>query len=142
MKMKAKYLYIIITILVLIIVSLLSYEKSSELVYKENKTKSNLNFGILDRGDLRKHEYYFKYVNKLYDSLMVYSVIDGCDCTRSSVKRGQYLRYDTVKIKIMYDPKKYKDSGNVKKTIYLVTNKTLSEYDTILPLTLEGYVKY
>ena len=139
--MKKTYLYIIIAILVFIILSLLTYEKNTEIVFKEDIKKLNLNFGTIDKKRSKSFNYRFKYTNKLYDSLKIYKVIDACDCTESSVKSGIYFKNDTIFINTIYNPHKYNDSGFLEKKIYLVTNKTLTEFDTILPLTLRGYVK-
>ncbi|MFP3632471.1 DUF1573 domain-containing protein, partial [Burkholderia sp. SIMBA_045] len=84
------------------------------------------------------YEYTFKYINKRYDTLKVYGLRDGCDCTESNVKTGLYFKNDTISIKTKYDPNKYNDNGLIAKQIFLITNKNISKFDTILPLTLKG----
>lgn len=80
-------------------------------------------------------------VNLKYDSLKIYGVKDGCDCTESKVKKGFYSKNDIISIKTKYDPNKYKDSGMTAKQIFLITNKNISKFDTIFPITLKGIVK-
>ena len=138
--MKKIYLYVIIGILILTIISLLTYERSNTYIFKEKNSITH-DFGRLNKKSIKEFEHEFKYVNTLYDTLKIYKVIDGCDCTSSIVKAGNYLKNDTINIKTIYNPHKYKDSGNIKKKIYLVTNKTMSTNDTILPLIIKGVVK-
>lgn len=138
--MKKIYLYIIIGILIVIIISLLTYKRSTTYIFKEKNSVVH-DFGKLKKKDIKEYNYEFKYVNELYDTLKVYKVIDGCGCTFSQVKIGNYFKNDTIKIKTSYNPHKYNDSGIIKKKMFLVTNKPISTADTILPLTLKGYVK-
>lgn len=140
--MNKKYLYSIIAILLIIIVCLLTYKTSEALVFKGDKENTIVHsFGILNKNKTRLYEHTFKYVNKKYDTLKVYGVKDGCDCTESDVKVKLYLKNDTIAIKTIYNPKKYKDSGAIVKQIFLITNKVVSKYDTIYPLALKGILK-
>lgn len=139
--MNKKYLYIIIALLALLILCLLTYKTSEKIVFNDTKSTLIHDFGTLDKNKVPLYEYTFKYVNKKYDSLKVYGVRDGCDCTESDVRAGNYFKNDTIFIKIKYDPNKYKDSGITVKQFFLITNKNVSKFDTIFPLSLKGIVK-
>ncbi|WP_374461421.1 DUF1573 domain-containing protein [Chryseobacterium taeanense] len=139
--MNKKYPYIIISFLVLIILCLLTYKTTEKVVFNGNKETIIHDFGILDKKKTIVYEYSFKYVNSKYDSLKVYGVKDGCDCTESEVRKGFYSKKEIITIKTKYDPNKYKDSGTIAKQIFLITNKNISKFDTIFPLTLKGIVK-
>ncbi len=139
--MNKKYPYIIIAFLVLIILCLLTYKTTEKVVFNGNKETIIHDFGILDKKKTIVYEYTFKYVNSKYDSLKVYGVKDGCDCTESEVRKGFYSKNEIITIKTKYDPNKYKDSGTITKQIFLITNKNISKFDTIFPLTLKGIVK-
>ncbi|WP_344831956.1 DUF1573 domain-containing protein [Chryseobacterium ginsenosidimutans] len=139
--MNKKYLYIIISLLVIVILCLLTYKTSEKVVFNGNKETMVHDFGILDKNKTPIYEYTFKYINTKYDSLKIYGVRDGCDCTESGVKKGFYSKNDTIIIKTKYDPNKYKDSGIIIKQAFLITNKNVSKFDTIFPLTLKGNVK-
>ncbi|MCX8525772.1 DUF1573 domain-containing protein [Chryseobacterium formosus] len=139
--MSKKYLYIIIGILVLIIIGFATHETTTTLIIKDKEDGTTVDFGILKKKNTSTKNYTFKYVNKMHDSLKVYDVLDGCDCTISNVKKGFYLRNDTITVETNYNPNKYKDQGLTVKQIFLVTNKTISKFDTIYPLTLKGIVE-
>lgn len=139
--MNKKYSYIIIVFLVLIILCLLTYKTSEKVIFNGNKEIVIHDFGILDKKKTNVYEYTFKYVNLKYDSLKIYGVKDGCDCTESKVKKGFYSKNDIISIKTKYDPNKYKDFGMTAKQIFLITNKNISKFDTIFPITLKGIVK-
>ncbi|WP_415327053.1 DUF1573 domain-containing protein [Chryseobacterium sp. MMS23-Vi53] len=139
--MNKKYLYIIIAFLVLIVICLLTYKTSEKIVFNGSKEMIIHDFGTLDKNKISVYEYTFKYINKRYDSLKVYGVRDGCDCTESKVKTGLYFRNDTISVKIKYDPTKYNDNGITVKQFFLITNKSVSKFDTIFPLALKGVVK-
>lgn len=139
--MNKKYPYIIISFLVLIILCLLTYKTTEKVVFNGNKETIIHDFGILDKKKTIVYEYTFKYVNSKYDSLKVYGVKDGCDCTESEVRKGFYSKNEIITIKTKYDPNKYKDSGTIAKQIFLITNKNISKFDKIFPLTLKAIVK-
>ncbi len=139
--MRKIYLYIIIGVLVFIIICLLTYKTSTSITFKKNPNRITHNFGVLNTKKRSDYLYNFKYVNTIYDTLKIYKVIDGCDCTSSSVKSGEYLKNDTITILTKYNPLKYNDKGKIEKYIYLYTNKSLTTYDTILPLRLIGTVE-
>lgn len=139
--MSKKYLYIIIGILLLVILGLATHETSTTLVMKKKEDGLTIDFGTLKKQGTSSKNYSFKYVNSMYDSLKVYGALDGCDCTTSTVKEGFYLKNDTIIVETHYNPHKYKDKGLTVKQIFLVTNKTVSKYDTIYPLTLKGIVE-
>lgn len=139
--MNKKYLYIIIAFLALIILCLLTYKTSEKVVFNDKKDTLTHDFGSLDKNKTPLYEYTFKYINTKYDSLKVYGVREGCDCTESKVKTGTYFKNDTISIKVKYDPNKYKDNGITVKQFFLITNRSVSKFDTILPLTLRGMVK-
>lgn len=138
--MNKKYLYIIIAFLALMILCLLTYKTSEKVVFNDRKDSFTHDFGSLHKNKTPLYEYTFKYINRKYDSLKVYGVKDGCDCTESIVKRGVYFKNDTISIKTKYDSRKYNDSGLVSKQIFLVTNKNISKFDSIFPLVLKGKV--
>lgn len=79
--MNKKYPYIIIGFLVLIILCLLTYKTTEKVIFNSNKETIIHDFGILDKKKIIVYEYSFKYVNSKYESLKVYGVKDGCDCT-------------------------------------------------------------
>ncbi|WP_394666563.1 DUF1573 domain-containing protein [uncultured Chryseobacterium sp.] len=139
--MNKKYLYVIIALLAIIVLCLLTYKTSEKIVFNDEKQALIHDFGILERNKTPVYNYNFKYVNINHDSLKVYGVREGCDCTQSNVKKGLYFKNDTISIKIKYDPNKYKDHGVTVKQFFLITNKSISNFDTILPLTLKGIVK-
>ena len=139
--MNKKYLYIIISLLVIVILCLITYKTSEKVVFNNNKERLVHDFGVLSKNKNSIYKYTFKYVNTKYDSLKIYGVKDGCDCTQSEVKKGFYSRNDTISIDTKYDFNKYKDSGIIVKQIFLITNKNISKYDTIFPLILKGNVK-
>ncbi|MCU7618878.1 DUF1573 domain-containing protein [Chryseobacterium sp. PBS4-4] len=139
--MNRKYLYLIIAVLVIVILCLLTYKTSEDVNFKEDKSNPTHDFGILDKSKKSLYKYTFKYVNAKYDTLKVYGMRDGCDCTESKVKTGLYFKNDTISINVKYDLKKYNDNGNIVKQFFLITNKSLSKFDTILPLTLKGTIK-
>lgn len=85
--MNKKYLYIIISLLAIVILCLLTYKTSEKVVFNGNKETMVHDFGILDKNKTPIYEYNFKYINTKYDSLKIYGVRDGCDCTESEVKR-------------------------------------------------------
>lgn len=139
--MNKKYLYIVIAFLALIILCLFTYKTSEKVVFTGNKETMIHDFGTLEKNKIPLFEYTFKYVNKKYDSLKIYGVRDGCDCTESNVKTGLYFKNDTISIKTKYDPHKYNDSGITVKQIFLITNRNVSKFDTIFPLVLKGNVE-
>jgi hypothetical protein len=81
------------------------------------------------------------YINKEYDSIEIYDVKDGCDCTNSRVKPGVYKKNSTINIKTIYYPGKYKDSGKITKQIFLLTNKKNLKNDSLIPINITGIVK-
>jgi hypothetical protein len=137
--MNKKYLYIIIGVLVIVILCLSTYKTSNEIAFND-KELIFYDFGKIDKGKTQTYNCIFKYVNKKYDSLRVYGVKDGCDCTESKTKNGVYRRNDTVFVNTNYNPNKYKDLGNVTKEVFLITDKNISKFDTILPLILKANV--
>lgn len=139
--MNKKYLYVLIALLAAIILCLLTYKTSEKVVFNDKKETLMHDFGTLNKNKTPFYEYTFKYVNVKYDSLKVYGVREGCDCTQSNVKKGLYFKNDTISIKIKYDPNRYADNGATVKQFFLITNKSISKFDTILPLTLKGIVK-
>jgi len=139
--MSKKYLYIIIGILILIIIGFATHEKTVSLIMKNKEDGTTVDFGTLNKKNTSSKSYTFKYVNTMHDTLKVYGVLDGCDCTTSKVREGIYHRNDTVKVETNYNPNKYKDKGLTVKQIFLVTNKAISKYDTIYPLTLKGMIE-
>lgn len=139
--MKKKYLYIIIGVLVFVIACLLTYKTSSSIIFNKYEQGITHNFGTLNKNRKSVYNYDFKYVNTIYDTLKIYKVIDGCDCTSSSVKSGEYHKNDTITISTIYNALKYNDKWIIEKNIYVYTNKPLTSYDTILPLKLIGVVK-
>jgi len=139
--MNKKYLYIIIAVLFVIILCLMTYKTTKSVVFKENKDDIIYDFGVLDKNKTKLYAHTFKYVNKKYDTLKVYGVKDGCDCTESNVKAKLYFKNDTITIKTKYNPNKYKDSGLTIKQIFLITNRNISKFDSILPLALKGNVQ-
>jgi hypothetical protein len=140
-KMNKKYLYLIIIILSLVIISLLSYERSETYVFKSDNPIFTHNFGTIEKEKKFSAEIETKYINQEFESLKVYDVKDGCDCTKSRVKPGIYKRNSTINIKTIYYPTKYKDSGNIIKQLFLVTNKKNSKNDTLIPINITGVVK-
>lgn len=139
--MSKKFLYIIIGILILIILGFATHETTTTLIMKEKENGTTVDFGTLKKKNTLSKNYSFKYVNNMHDTLKVYGVLDGCDCTTSKVKEGLYSKNDTITVETNYNPNKYKDKGLIVKQIFLVTNKTISKYDTIYPLTLKGIVE-
>lgn len=141
--MKKKYLYLIVIILVLIILCLLTYKSSTSIKQKKNDAGITYNLGKIKKIKNSKniHLYDFKYINRKFNDFVVYDVIDGCDCTKSYVKKGRYLKNDTIVVKTKYDPLKYNDSGYIIKYIFLVTNQHVSKYDTIYPFILKGKIE-
>lgn len=139
--MSKKYLYLIIAALVIIVLCLFTYKTSEKVVFNGNKESITHDFGILSKNKTSLYKYTFKYINKRYDTLKVYGLRDGCDCTESNVKIGLYFKNDTISIKTNYYPNKYNDNGLIAKQIFLITNKSISKFDTILPLTLRGNVQ-
>lgn len=139
--MNKKYLYIIIAVLAIIILCLLTYKTSEKVEFNGNKDTLIHDFGILDKSKKPFYEYTFKYVNSKYDTLKVYGVRDGCDCTESIVKKSFYLKNDTISVETKYNPNKYNDSGIIVKQVFLITNQNISKFDTIYPLILKGNVK-
>ncbi len=139
--MKTKYLYIIIALLCIVIVSLLTYEKTETYVFKSDNTVFTHNFGTIKKEADSIIEIEINYLNKEFDSLKVYDVKDGCDCTNSNVRAGVYKKNETISIKTFYNPNKYNDSGETIKQIFLRTNKKTIRYDTIIPIKIKGFVK-
>lgn len=139
--MNKKYLYIIIAVLVIAILCLLTYKTSEKVNFKGDKDNPIHDFGILDKSKKSLYKYTFRYINAKYDTIKVYGVKDGCDCTESKVKTGLYFKNDTISVNIKYDLTKYNDKGATVKQFFLITNKSLSKFDTILPLTLKGNIK-
>lgn len=139
--MNKKYLYIIIAFLALIILCLATYKSSEKIVFKDDKESLIHDFGVLHKNQKKLYEYTFKFNNTKFDSLKIYGIKDGCDCTESTVKSGVYLKNETIYIKTKYDPFKYNDSGTIDKHIFLVTNQKISKFDTIFPLILKGKVE-
>ena len=139
--MSKKFLYIIIGILILIILRLATHEKTTTLIMKEKENGTTVDFGTLKKKNTLSKNYSFKYINQMHDTLKVYGVLDGCDCTTSKVKEGFYSKNDTITVETNYNPNKYNDKGLIVKQIFLVTNKAISKYDTIYPLTLKGIVE-
>lgn len=140
-KMNKKYLYLIIIVLLLIIVILLSYKRSDTYVFKSNKPIFTHNFGIIEKEKKFSAEIETQYINQEYESLKVYDVKDGCDCTTSKVKPGIYERNSRIDIKTIYYPTKYKDSGKVIKQIFLVTDQKNNKNDSLIPINITGIVK-
>lgn len=139
--MNKKYLYIIIIILSLAIISLLSYERSETYVFKSDNPIFTHNFDTIEKGKSFSSEIDVSYVNKEFDSIEVYDVKDGCDCTKSRVKPGFYKKNSTISIKTIYYPGKYKDSGKITKQIFLLTNKKNLKNDSLIPINITGIVK-
>lgn len=139
--MNKKYLYIMIAILAIVVVGLLTHETSTTLIMKKKSDGLTIDFGTLKKKNTSSKNYTFKYANDMHDTLKVYGVLDGCDCTTSMVKEGTYFRNDTISVETNYNPNKYNDKGLTVKQIFLVTNKTVSKFDTIYPLTLKGIVE-
>lgn len=139
--MSKKYLYIIIGILILIILGFATHETTTTLIMKKKENGTTVDFGTLKKKNTLSKNYSFKYVNNMHDTLKVYGVLDGCDCTTSKVREGLYSKNDTITVETNYNPNKYNDKGLIVKQIFLVTNKTISKYDTIYPLTLKGIVE-
>lgn len=139
--MSKKYLYIIIGILILVIIGFATHEKTVTLIMKEKENGTTVDFGTLKKKNTLSKNYSFKYVNNMHDTLKVYGVLDGCDCTTSKVREGLYSKNDTITVETNYNPNKYNDKGLIVKQIFLVTNKAISKYDTIYPLTLKGIVE-
>jgi len=137
--MNKKHLYIIITILLLVIVSLLSYKRSETYIFKSDIPIFTNNFGQIEKKDSIELE--TNYVNKEFKSIKIYDIKDGCDCTKSKVKSGFYKKNATINIKTVYYPNKYKDSGQVTKQIFLLTNKKNAKNDTLIPINLKGFVQ-
>lgn len=137
--MSKKYLYFVIAILLIAILCLFTYKTSEKVVFN-NKESLIHDFGILNKNKTPVYRYTFKYVNTKYDSLKIYGIKDGCDCTESEVKKGFYSKNDTIFIKVKYNPNKYNDSGIIEKQMFLITNKNISKFDTIFPLMLKGKV--
>lgn len=140
-KMNKKYLYIIIIILSLAIISLLSYERSETYVFKSDHPIFTHNFGTIEKGKSFSSEIEVSYINKEFDSIEVYDVKDGCDCTKSRVRPGFYKKNSTINIKTIYYPGKYKDSGKITKQIFLLTNKKKLKNDTLIPINITGIIK-
>lgn len=140
-EMNKKYLYIIIGILTLIIFGFDTHEKTTTLIMEKKQNETSIDFGTMDKKNITSKNYSFKYINDMHDTLKVYGVIDGCDCTNSKVKKGIYYKNDTIRVETNYNPNKYNDKGLTVKQVFLVTNKTISKYDTIYPLTLKGIVE-
>lgn len=139
--MSKDYLYIIIGILIVIVLSLLTHNTSERIIFNDSTEGLTHDFGVLSKNKYRKYECNFKYVNKAYDTLKVYGVKDACDCTESNVKSKLYFRNDTITVRTIYDPLKYKDSGFIAKKIFLITDSNISKYDTLYPLALKGFIK-
>lgn len=139
--MSKKYLYAIIFVLILVILCLFTYKTSEKIVFNGSKETIMHDFGMLDKNKTTIYTYTFKYINKKHDSLKVYGVRDGCDCTESKVKAGWYVKDDTISIETKYNPHQYNDSGVILKQIFLITNKKVSKFDSILPLALKGRVR-
>lgn len=138
--MSKKYLYILISILVVAILAMLTYETSTSVKFEPDKSGLMHDFGNLRRNEIEHKKFVFNYINTKYDKLNIYGVIDGCNCTTSTVSPGTYHLNDTVRITTQYDPFKYRDSGRVEKQIFLITNKQVSVLDTLYPLILKGTV--
>ena len=82
--MNKKELYGIIAFLFLVIVCLLTYKSSEKIVFSHQKESLVHDLGVLHKNAVYSHT--FQYINTSYDSLKVYGVKDGCDCTESKVK--------------------------------------------------------
>ncbi|KQT33862.1 hypothetical protein ASG22_17325 [Chryseobacterium sp. Leaf405] len=139
--MSKKYLYIIIGILIVAVLCLLTYKTSEEIVFNDKKEMISQDFGIVDKTKTPLYNHTFKYFNSKYDSLEIYGVKDGCDCTESNVKTGVYRKNDTILVNTKYDPNKYNDNGIIVKQIFLISNKKISKFDSILPLILKGKIQ-
>lgn len=137
--MNKKELYGIIAFLFLVIVCLLTYKSSEKIVFSHQKESLVHDLGVLHKNAVYSHT--FQYINTSYDSLKVYGVKDGCDCTESKVKKGVYMKDDTVLINTEYHPGRYNDDGLINKQIFLITNKNISKFDTLLPLILKANIK-
>lgn len=140
-KMSKKYLYIIISVLILVIVALLSYKHTETYVFKSKTPIFTHYFGKIKKEKKEIVEIETKYINKEFDSIKIYEVRDGCDCTESKVKPGFYKRNKIINIKTKYYPNKYKDSGKITKQIFLITNKKNLKNDTLIPINLKGTVE-
>lgn len=137
--MNKKYLYIIIFFLTIVILCLITYKTSEKVIFNNKKESLVHDFGVLNKNAV--YPYTFQYINTSYNSLKVYGVKDGCDCTESKVKRGVYLKNDTVLINTEYNSGRYNDHGLINKQIFLITNRKVSTFDTLLPLVLKGNIK-
>ena len=51
------------------------------------------------------------------------------------------MKDDTVLINTEYHPGRYNDDGLINKQIFLITNKNISKFDTLLPLILKANIK-
>lgn len=80
--MNKKSLYIIIITLLLVIVSLLTYERSETYIFKGENPVFTHNFGVIEKEKNFSTEIETKYINQEFESLKVYDVKDGCDCTK------------------------------------------------------------
>ena len=86
--MKNKYLYLIIVLLILTVITLLSYERSDSIEFKNYEVKGSIfDFGNIIKNDSTIIIHRFNYINKLHPILKVYGVKDACDCTFSSVTK-------------------------------------------------------
>lgn len=139
--MDKKYLYTIIGILILIILSLLTYERSETYVLKKNNGTHIYNFGIVEKEKNVLIKMNIQYTNKEFDSLKLYGIKDGCDCTKSSVEPNWYKKNDIISINTNYNPNKYNDKGIIRKHIFLVTNKKENKMDSIIPIEITGIIK-
>lgn len=115
--MSKKFLYIIIGILILIILGFATHETTTTLIMKEKENGTTVDFGTLKKKNTLSKNYSFKYFNNMHDTLKVYGVLDGCDCTTSKVKEGLYSKNDTITVETNYNPNKYKDKGLIVKQI-------------------------
>lgn len=123
------------------LVGVLTYERTNTIIFKG----SDINGIVHDFGNLTKNDstilpFKLKYVNNLYPKIKVYGAKDACDCTESIVKEGVYLLGDTITLNVKYNPNKYNDLGLIEKKVFLITNETISTYDSLYPFTIRGNI--
>lgn len=139
--MKKTYLYLIIVILVLILVGILTYERTDTIIFKDSDINGIVHdFGKITKNDSTILSFRLKYVNNLYPKIKVYGANDACDCTESVVEEGNYHLGDTITLNVKYNPNKYNDLGLIEKKVFLITNETISTYDSLYPFTIRGNI--